>query len=85
MLIGEKICLIRSSANLSLFWPFLTVALAPNIKIQIENLQEHFELSRFILTITLVPGCLLLSLLQFWPDISNLEPKYGNLAPNNTN
>jgi len=42
MLIGEKMCLIRSSANLSLFWPLLSFSLVPNFKIQIENLQGDY-------------------------------------------
>ena len=85
MLIGEKICTIRSSANLSLFWPLLLVSLAPNIKVQIESLRENFEVTNLILIITLVSACLMMSLLQFWPDTGNLEPKYNDLAPNNTN
>ena len=85
MLIVEKIHFIRSSANLSLFWPLLSICLVPNVKIQIENLIEDFDTSRFVLVITLVPICLILSLFQLWPDISDLEPKYENLAPNNTN
>ena len=85
MLIGEKMYLIRSSANLSLFWPILLVSLAPNVKIEIEHLMEHFDLSRLVLTCTLSPVCLLLSLAQFWPDISDLEPRFNDLAQNNTN
>ena len=85
MLIAEKIHLIRSSANLSLFWPLLLVCLIPNTKVQVENLIEDFYTSRFVLIITLVPICFILTLLQFWPDIDDLEPKFDNLAPNNTN
>ena len=83
MLFGEKVHLIRSSPNLSLFWPLLVISLLPNAKVEIEELMNGFDVSRLVLTITLVPVCLLLSLLQFWPDIGDLEPKYDDLAPHN--
>ena len=83
MLFGEKVYLIRSSPNLSLFWPLLVISLLPNAKVEIEELVNGFEVSRLVLTITLVPVCLLLSLLQFWPDIGDLEQKYDDLAPHN--
>ena len=41
MMLKEKLNCIRSSPSLSLFWPFLTIALVPNVKIEIESLLEQ--------------------------------------------
>ena len=38
----EKFYYIRSSPPLSIFWPFLAIALVPNFKVEIESLLESY-------------------------------------------
>lgn len=85
ILIGDKLSLTRSSIPLSLFWPFLALCILPNVKVEIEMLLDEFNISRFVLTLTLLPSCCLLSLAQLWPDMEDLEPAKDQLAPNNLN
>ena len=84
MVLAEKIHLIRSSVALSFFWPLLTLSCIPNTKVEVELLLEDNQYDRLILTATFVPVCCLLSLLNLYPDINDLEQS-ADLAPNNTN
>ena len=85
MLIAEKSYFMRSSIPLSIFWPLMTVATLPNFKVEIEALIDNFDFSRLVLTSTLLPSCILLSLANLWPDIGDLDTKDKKYAPNNTN
>ena len=57
----------------------------PNFKVEIEALIDNFDFSRLVLTSTLLPSCILLSLANLWPDIGDLDTKDKKYAPNNTN
>ena len=50
MMVREKLHCIRSSMLASLFWPLLTIALLPNVKVEIESLLGNFG-KRFVSTI----------------------------------
>ena len=42
------------------------------------------EYGRLILTATFLPSCILLTLLNIYPDMADLEPKQDNVSPVNT-
>ena len=81
----EKKCLIRSSPPLSIYWPLVLICYLPNLKQEIELLQDEFEWMRLIGTSTFFTFSLSMVILNLWADKSDLEPIKENIAPNNTN
>ena len=84
VLIGEKIYLRRSSQVLSIFWPLLALSIIPNFKVEVEYLMSNWNLSRMVLTSSLITCCILLTICHLWADMEDLEPRF-NISPMNTN
>ena len=84
-LVLEKKCLIRSSPPLSIYWPLVLICYLPNLKHEIELLQDDFDWMRLIVTSTFFTFSLSMVILNLWADTSDLEPIKDKIAPNNTN